>query len=89
MYMHVYMYIHVHACVHVQRRSLLGIIPLGENYGMSFDLWNILACAAVQVQASWIEKLHVNTCMYSVFRRLSTEALCVHVQRRAKLLNDL
>ena len=80
---------HVHACVHVQRHSLLGSIPLRENYGMTFDLWNIIArehsvCSGASAS---IEKLHTCTCIYvhvyvcmctcSVVRRLSTEAICV------------
>ena len=41
MYMHAYMY--MRACVHVERHSLLGTIPFCENYGMTFDLWNIIS----------------------------------------------
>ena len=57
---------HVHACVHVQRYSLLGTIPLRENDGMTFDLWNIIArehCMCSGASAS-IEKLHTCTCIY-------------------------
>ena len=87
MYMHVHVCVHVRACVHVQRHSLLGTIPLREDYGMTFDLWNIIArehfvCSGASAS---IEKLHTCTCIYvhvyvcmcSVVRRLSTEAICV------------
>ena len=95
MYMYAYMYIHACTCVrtctymHVQRHSLLGTIPLRENYGMTFDLWNIIAlehrvCSGASAS---IEKLHACTCIYvhvyvcmcSVVRRLSTEAICVRL----------
>ena len=85
--MHVHVHVHICMYMHVQRHSLLGTIPLRENYGMTFDLWNIFArehrvCSGASAS---IEKLHACTCIYvhvyvymcSVVRRLSTEAICV------------
>ena len=86
--MYAYMYIHACTCVRACTASFVARHhPLRENYGMTFDLWNIIArehrvCSGASAS---IEKLHACTCIYvhvyvcmcSVIRRLSTEAICV------------
>ena len=66
------LYMYIHACVHVQRHLLLGTIP--ENYGMTFDLWNIIVrqhCVYSGASASVVDReyMHVYICIY----------VCVHV----------
>ena len=73
MYMYAYMYMQEHVCVHVNtcmymHACMYSVIPLREKYGMTLEYYRgNIACAAVQVQASWIEKLRTCMHMYMYF----------------------
>ena len=75
--------------MHVQRHSLLGTIPLRENYGMTFDLWNnyyrVCSVASASVVDREVTCIYVHgICTYACVALFSLRSpfVCVLCARR-------